>query len=46
MDLIHSNGPKTHVSGRFGPFLYSTKFDLKLAEQVPLTHKFAKESRV
>jgi hypothetical protein len=43
---IHSIGPKTHVLGRFGPFRYSTKFDAKLAEQVPLMHKFAKESRV
>jgi hypothetical protein len=43
---IQSNGPKTHVLGHFGPFRYSTKFDAKQAEQVPLTHKFAKESRV
>jgi hypothetical protein len=43
---IHSVGPKTHVLGRFGPFRYSTKFDAKLAELLPLTHKFAKESRV
>jgi hypothetical protein len=38
-------GPKTHVLGRFGPFHYSTKVDAKLAELVPLTHKFAKQSR-
>jgi hypothetical protein len=44
--LIHSIGPKTHVLGHFGPFRSSMKFDAKLAEQVPLMHKFAKESRV
>jgi hypothetical protein len=43
---IHSIGPKTQVLGRFGPFRYSTKFDAKLAELVPLTHKFATQSRV
>jgi hypothetical protein len=43
---IHSIGPKTHILGRFGPFRCSTKFDAKLTKQVPLTHKFAKESRV
>jgi hypothetical protein len=43
---IHSIGPKTHVLGRFGPFRCSMKFDAKLAKEVPLTHKFAKESRV
>jgi hypothetical protein len=32
--------------GRFGPFRYSTKVDVKLAELVPLSHKFAKQSRV
>jgi hypothetical protein len=32
--------------GRFGPFRYSTKADAKLAELVPLTQKFAKQSRV
>jgi hypothetical protein len=32
--------------GRFGPFRYSTKIDAKLAELVPLSHKFAKKSRV
>jgi hypothetical protein len=46
MHLIHSIEPKTHVLGRFGPFRYSMKVDAKLAELVPLTHKFAKESRV
>jgi hypothetical protein len=40
--LIHSIGPKTHVLGHFGPFRYCTKVVAKLAEQVPLTHKFAK----
>jgi hypothetical protein len=44
--LIHSIGPKTHVLGRFGPFRYCTKVDAKLAELVPLTHKFAKWSHV
>jgi hypothetical protein len=32
--------------GHFGPFGYCTKVDAKLAELVPLTHKFAKQSRV
>jgi hypothetical protein len=32
--------------GRFEPFRYSTKVDAKLAELVPLSHKFAKKSRV
>jgi hypothetical protein len=44
MHPIHSIGPKTHVLGRFGPFHYCTKVDAKLAELVPLTHKFAKRS--
>jgi hypothetical protein len=39
-------GLKTHVLGRFGPFGYWKKVDAKLAELVPLTHKFAKQSRV
>jgi hypothetical protein len=43
---IHSVGPKTHVLGRVGPFLYCTKFDAKLAELAPLTHKFAKQTVV
>jgi hypothetical protein len=43
---IHSIGPKTHVLGRFEPFRYSTKVDAKLAELMPLSHKFAKKSRV
>jgi hypothetical protein len=43
---IHSKGSKTHVLGRFGPFRYFTKVDAKLAELVPLSHKFAKKSRV
>jgi hypothetical protein len=46
MHLIHSIGRKTHVLGRFGPFRYCTKVNAKLAELVPLTHKFAKQSRV
>jgi hypothetical protein len=43
---IRSIGPKTHVLGRLGPFRYSTKVDVKLAELMPLSHKFAKQSRV
>jgi hypothetical protein len=31
---------------RFGPFGHCTKVDAKLAELVPLTHKFAKQNRV
>jgi hypothetical protein len=34
------------VLGHFGPFHYGTKIDAKLAEVVPLTHKFAKQTRV
>jgi hypothetical protein len=45
-DPIHSIAPKTNVLGRFGPFRYSMKVDAKLGELVPLTHKFAKPSRV
>jgi hypothetical protein len=44
MPLIHSIGPKTLDLGHFGPFRYYTKVVAKLAEQVPLTHKFAKRS--
>jgi hypothetical protein len=43
---IHSIGPKTYVLGHFGPFRYCMKVDAKLAEPVPLTHKFAKQNRV
>jgi hypothetical protein len=32
--------------GRFEPFRYSTKVDANLAELVPLSHNFAKQSRV
>jgi hypothetical protein len=42
MHVIRSIGPKTHVLGQFGPFRCSTKVDEKLAELVPLMHKFAK----
>jgi hypothetical protein len=35
--------PKTHVLGHFGPFRYCTKVDAKLADLVPLSHKFAKK---
>jgi hypothetical protein len=44
MHPIHFIRPKTHVLGRFGLFRYCTKVVAKLAEQVPLTHKFAKRS--
>jgi hypothetical protein len=37
---------QTHVLGRFGPFRFRTKVAAKLAELAPLTHKFAKRSRV
>jgi hypothetical protein len=43
---IHSISAKTHVLGHFEPFRYCTKVDAKLAELVPLTHKFTKQSRV
>jgi hypothetical protein len=43
---IHSIGPKTHVLGWFGPFHYGMKVDAKLAELVPLLHKFAKQTLV
>jgi hypothetical protein len=43
-DQLH--GPKTHVLERFGVFRYSTKVDAELAELVPLSHKFAKQSYV
>jgi hypothetical protein len=32
--------------GRFGRFHYCMKVDAKLAELVPLSHKFAKQNRV
>jgi hypothetical protein len=32
--------------GAFGPFLYCTKVDAKLAELVPLTQKCAKQTRI
>jgi hypothetical protein len=44
--LIHSIGQKTHILGRFELIRYCMKVDAKLAELVPLTHKFAKQSRV
>jgi hypothetical protein len=43
---IHSIGPKTHVLGRLGPFLYCTRVDAKLAELAPLTPKFGKQTVV
>jgi hypothetical protein len=43
---IHSIAPKTDILGYFGPFHHCTKIDAKLAELVPLTHKFAKQTRV
>jgi hypothetical protein len=36
--------PKLNVLGCFGPLRYCTKVDAKLAELVPLAHKFAKKS--
>jgi hypothetical protein len=45
MHLIHSIDAKTHVLGRFELFRYCTKVVAKLAEQVPLTHTFTKQSR-
>jgi hypothetical protein len=44
MQLVHSIRPKTHVLVRFGPFRFRMKVDAKLAEEVPLMHKFAKQS--
>jgi hypothetical protein len=46
MHPIHSIGPKTQVLGRFRPFHYGMKVDAKLAELVPLSHKFSKLSRL
>jgi hypothetical protein len=46
MQPNHSIETKTHVLGRFEPFRYCTKVDAKLAELAPLSHKFAKQSRV
>jgi hypothetical protein len=46
MQRILTIGPKAHVLKHFGPFRYCTKVVPKLAEQVPLTPKFAKQSRV
>jgi hypothetical protein len=46
MHPVHSIGPKTHVLGRFRQFRYCTKVVVKLAELVPLSHKFAKQIRV
>jgi hypothetical protein len=46
MHQIHTIGSKTLVFGCFGPFHYSTKVDVKLAELVPLSDKFAKQSGV
>jgi hypothetical protein len=42
---IHSIGPKTHVLGCVEPFCYCTEVDAKLAEPLPLAHKFANQSR-
>jgi hypothetical protein len=44
--VIQSVRPKTHILECFGPFRYCTKVDAKLAELVPLTHKFAQKSQV
>jgi hypothetical protein len=43
-DPLHCT--QSRVLGRFGPFSYCTKVDAKLAEPLPLTYKFAKQSRV
>jgi hypothetical protein len=43
---INSVGPKTHVLCHFGLFRYCTKVDAKLTGLLPLSHKFAKQSRV
>jgi hypothetical protein len=43
---FHSTGPKTHVLGHLGLFRYCTKVDAKLAELVPLTDKFGKQTLV
>jgi hypothetical protein len=43
-DALHLT--QTQILGRFGPFRYCTKVDAKLADLVPLTHKFAKQRRV
>jgi hypothetical protein len=44
--MIHSIAPRTHVLGHFQLLCYYRKVDAKLVELVPLTHKFAKQSRV
>jgi hypothetical protein len=43
---IYSIRPKTNVLGCFKPFCYCTKVGAKLAELVPLMHKFAKRNCV
>jgi hypothetical protein len=43
---IYFTRHKTHVLGHFGPFCYSMKVDAKLAEQVLLAHKFAKQNGI
>jgi hypothetical protein len=40
------NRTQNSCIGRFGPFRYGSKVDAKLAELVPLTHKFAKQTRI
>jgi hypothetical protein len=40
MHPIHSIGSKSHVLRYFVPFRYCPKIDAKLAELVPLMHKF------
>jgi hypothetical protein len=44
--MIDSIGPRTRVLGHFELFRYCRKVDAKLAELVPLTYKFAKQSHV
>jgi hypothetical protein len=52
MEIFATNAPdplywtQNLCFGAFIPFRYSTKVDAKLAELVPLSHKFAKQRRV
>jgi hypothetical protein len=44
--LIRSVGAKSHILHHFGPFRYCMKVDAKMAEPVPVMHKFAKQCRI
>jgi hypothetical protein len=52
LEFFATNAPeplhwtKTHILGHFRPFHYWKKVDAKLAELLPLTRKFAKQSYV